>query len=585
MENNTSFADLWLSAAILKMVEKKGFTKPSAIQQGVIPLFLSTEKDIIGQAQTGTGKTAAFGLPLLDRIDKRKKHIQAIILTPTRELAIQVAEEIKSFSDAKSVNITLLYGGQNIWQELRNLRAGPQIVVWTPGRVQDHLRKRSLIIDKVDYFILDEADEMLNVWFREEIDTILESAPEHKRVLLFSATMPRAIQDIVKHYMVDHELVAVKREELTNKNITQKCYKVNQGSKFDSLCRVIETEDHFYGIVFCRTKAQVDEVASSLMWKGYLAEWIHGDVEQKWREKILARFKAKKISVLVATDVAARWIDVNDLTHVVNYDLPDNPETYTHRIGRTGRAGKSGVAISFISRRDSRGLVYIERMIKQKIEVCKLPQADDIVKAKKTRLIENITKILSEGNLENYKELSDKLLALWEAWDVLSAILKWAYKDTFNESNYRNIREESGGNSWSVDGKTRLFIARGRNHWLDLIWVKKIIETETGIDMKPVRDVALFDEFSFMNINNEDAETILAVFKKLNKIKPLVVKAKERNGWGGWDRGGRGWYRWGRSSGWGWYRGGDRWGRSGWYKRDWERSGFRRDRWDKDRRG
>ena len=555
MENTISFADLWLSAPILKAVEKKWFTTPSPIQAWVIPLLLNSDKDIIGQAQTGTGKTAAFWLPLLDRIDKRKKHVQAIILTPTRELAIQVAEEIKSFSDAKTVDIVLLYGWQNIGQELRNLRSGPQIVVWTPGRVQDHLRKKSLIIDKVDYFILDEADEMLNVWFREEIDTILESAPEKKRVLLFSATMPKAIKDIVKHYMHDHELIAVKKEELTNKNIVQKCYKVNQWSKFDAVCRVIETEDHFYGIIFCRTKAQVDEVASSLMWKGYLAEGIHWDIEQKWREKILSRFKAKKINILVATDVAARWIDVNDLTHVVNYDLPDNPETYTHRIGRTGRAGKSWVAISFISRRDSRWLIYIERIIKQKIEVHNLPQASDIVKAKKLRLLETITKVVADENLDEYEDLSKKILELWEPTKVLSAILKWAYKWAFSENNYKNIREESSGGSFgNADWKTRLFIARWRNHGLDLIGVKKLIEAETWVDMKPVRDVALFDEFSFMNINAEDAEVILATFKSLNKIKPLVVKAKERDGW--WDRGWR--------SGWGgWYRG---WRSGGWYR-------------------
>lgn len=585
MENTISFADLWLSASILKAIEKKGYVTPSPIQAWVIPLLLNSDKDIIGQAQTGTGKTAAFGLPLLDRIDKRKKHIQAIILTPTRELAIQVAEEIKSFSDAKEVDITLLYGGQNIGSELRKLKSGPQIVVWTPGRVQDHLRKRSLIIDKVDYFILDEADEMLNVWFREEIDTILESAPEKKRVLLFSATMPKAIKDIVKHYMVDHELVAVKREELTNKNIEQKCYKVNQGSKFDALCRVIETEDHFYWIIFCRTKAQVDEVASSLMWKGYLAEWIHWDVEQKWREKILARFKDKKINVLVATDVAARWIDVNNLTHVVNYDLPDNPETYTHRIGRTGRAGNKWVAISFVSRRDSRTLIYIERIIKQKIDIHNLPQAEDIIKAKKTRLIEDITKAISEWELGDYKELASKILALWEAEDVLAAVLKWAYKWKFSESNYRNIREESSRPSWNVDGKTRLFIAKWKKDWLDVIWVKKLIEQETWLDLKPVRDVALFEEFSFMNINSEDAETILAVFKRLNKMKPVVVKAKERDG--GWDRGWRrswgGGFRGWRSGG--WFRGGDRWWNRGGFRRDWERNNFRRDRWDKDRRG
>jgi ATP-dependent RNA helicase DeaD len=335
MENKVKFSDLGLSDKMLKAIEAKGYEYPSPVQAGVIPLLLNGDKDIIGQAQTGTGKTASFGIPLLERLDKNAKGVQAMILAPTRELAIQVAEEIQSFA-IDGVNIQLLYGGQNVRDELQGLKRGPQIVVGTPGRVKDHLiKRRTLNLDNINYFILDEADEMLNIGFKEEIEEILEHTPQEKKVLLFSATMPRSIQDIVHKYIKDHDTVTIQREEKTNKNITQVCYKVKEGDKFEALCRVIEVEFDFYGIIFCRTKADVDDVASRLMNRGYKVEGIHGDIDQSMREKTLARFKNKSISILVATDVAARGIDVNNLTHVVNYSLPDSAETYTHRIGRT----------------------------------------------------------------------------------------------------------------------------------------------------------------------------------------------------------------------------------------------------------
>lgn len=556
------FSDLWLSQEMILAVEKKWYKIPSSIQASVIPIFLNTTKDIIWQAQTWTGKTAAFALPILDRLDHDKNWIQAIILTPTRELAIQISDEFKSFSDSRKVKTTLLYGWQHISWELSALRSWPQIVIWTPWRVQDHLRRKSLKIDTIDYFVLDEADEMLNIWFREDIDIILESAPKHKRVLLFSATMPKAIKDIIHNYMWDYEIISVKSDETTNKSIEQKCYKVNEMNKFDALCRVIDVEKDFYGIIFCKTKAWVDEVASNLMSKWYKAEWIHWDVEQKWREKVLNRFKNKKINMLVATDVAARWIDVNDLTHVVNYDLPDNPETYTHRIWRTGRAGKKWVALSFVSRRDSRMLIYIERIIKEQIKVEKLPEAKEIIWKKQERLIEQISKEIKDEKVEKYRDLASRLLELGEAKDVLASILLWAYWETFDEASYNDIREVSiSTQSW----KTRLFIARWRNHWLDVIWVKKLIESETWLDLRWVRDVSLFDEFSFMNLNSADAEIILATFKRLNKMKPMVVQAKER--W--WDRWSSWGNRWSLRSGWFW----NKWG----FRRDWETSNFRKD--------
>lgn len=569
MENKVKFSDLGLSEKMLQAIEKKGYEYPSPVQAGVIPLLLNGDKDIIGQAQTGTGKTASFGIPLLERLDKNAKGVQAMILAPTRELAIQVAEEIQSFS-ISGVKIQLLYGGQNVRDEIRGLKNGPQIVVGTPGRVKDHLiKKRTLNLDDINYFILDEADEMLNIGFKEEIEEIMEHTPDQKKVLLFSATMPKSIQDIVHKYIKDHDTVTIKREEKTNKNITQVCYKVKEGDKFEALCRVIEVEFDFYGIIFCRTKSDVDEVASKLMNRGYKVEWIHGDIEQSSREKTLTRFKNKAISILVATDVAARGIDVNNLTHVVNYSLPDSAETYTHRIGRTGRAGNKGEAISFVSRRDSRMLIFIERLIKQKLEVGKLPDVKDVIEFKKKRLINNTWEYIAANEGEKYIDLAEQLLELGDAKTVLAAIIKEGYGNEFCETHYNMIKEDTGrSEKANANGERRLFVAKGKLDNLTPWSLIQFIEREVGTKIGDVGAIEIMREFSFINVKDEDAEVILAVFKKLNPRKPLIVEAKSKDGgssrgrrWGFrggsrfWDKK-SGAFRWGNSRG--WSRGGER---------------------------
>ncbi len=582
----TTFADLGLSPELLEAIEKKGYKVPSAIQAWVIPLLLNGDKDIIGQAATGTGKTAAFGLPLLDRLDPTKQYTQSIIMTPTRELAIQISDELKSFAVKKRFNTCLLYGGQSYNTEIAALRRKPQIVIGTPWRIKDHLNKRRLDISKIDYFILDEADEMLNVWFKEEIDIIMQTTPEKKKVLLFSATMPQAILNIAKRYMGDYDIVAVKSKTLTASNITQKYYSVDNHHKFEALCRVIETEkeDKFYWIIFCQRKCDVDDVTSKLIAKGFKAVWIHGDIDQRQRERTLNRFKRGEVKILVATDVAARWIDVPDLSHVVNYSLPDNPETYTHRIGRTGRAGKDGIAISFVGRADRRKLFYIENIIKRKIDKHELPSVEKMIELKKERALEKTRNFIEAWELEDYHDMAKELLDLGSAEDVVAAVLKKLYKNEFNKSNYRDIGSFGGASQGLANGEVRIFIARWREASISTdSELKAFITGESWIDTAKASQIKVLDKFSYMNLPEKEATLIMQYFKKQNWARPVVVKAKEnrnRSGWGGWYRGGNsGGYR-GRNSSGGWYRGWNsggnpRGGYRGWNSGGSSRGGYR----------
>jgi len=518
------FEKLWLSKEILQKIKEKGYENPSPIQEGVIPLLLNSEKDIIWQAQTWTGKTASFALPILENLDWRKKKVQAIILTPTRELAIQVANEIKSFSP-KSVKIQLLYGWQSLTKELSWLKQNPQIIVGTPWRVMDHLlKRRTLDLSAIRYFVLDEADEMLNMWFIDDIEEILKHTPENKQILLFSATMPRAIKDLAKKYLKNYDEVKIERKELTNPNIIQKHFKVSHKNKFDALTRVLETEPDFYWIVFCRTKSDVDEVSSKLVQKWYKAEGLHWDISQNLREKTLWRFKNQWIKILVATDVAARWIDVNNLTHVINYTLPENPEAYTHRIWRTWRAGKTGEAISFVTPKELRNLSWIEKTIKTKIEEWKLPEVKDLIKSKQDRL-KNLVLEKIQNDWLVYEDLASSLLKLWDHTKVLAAVLEEAYGNEFNELHYKKIQTENFG-QW----EKRLFVARWRMDWIksprDLI---RWIESEIWTKLWDVGRIDIKDKFSFISLNESDAYIVIQYFKKQNKRRPLVSEAKARN--------------------------------------------------------
>ena len=456
--NLVKFRDLGLSDVMLESLRKKGFEEPSPIQAKAIPFLLENKKDLIGKAQTGTGKTAAFGIPLIEKLMPGSKHVQAIILAPTRELAIQVAEEIATFAEAQKTRIVAIYGGQPIDRHIARLQRGVDIVVGTPGRVMDHLNRGTLNISKVSHIILDEADEMLNMGFIDDIETILEAAPKERRTVLFSATMPSHIERLAKKYMNDYEVISVMSGTTNRDNIQQIYFEVAQSDKFEALFRIIDVEESFYGLVFCRTKLDADDIAQKLTNRGCRAEALHGDISQGQREKILQKFRSKKLTVLVATDVAARGIDVENLTHVINYALPQDPESYVHRIGRTGRAGKSGTAITLITPSEYRKLVTIQKMANTTITKQTVPNVKDVVNSKKQRIKNTLADIIATGGFADLEVIAEEILLntdgsaeLTDPKVVLAALLKLAFKDELNERSYNEINIVGGGGAFKKD--------------------------------------------------------------------------------------------------------------------------------------
>ena len=525
MEKLEEFKKLGLGDKTIKALSKKGYEKPTPIQALTIPALLDGEKDIIGQAQTGTGKTAAFSLPILERFEPGKV-VQAIVLAPTRELAIQVAEEMNSLANGKKIRITPVYGGQSIEFQIRQLKKGTDIIVGTPGRVMDLMDRKLIKLDNLKYFILDEADEMLNMGFLEDVEKILESTNDDKRMLFFSATMPNEILKVAKKHMRDYEVLAVKTRELTTDLTDQIYFEVHERDKFEALCRIIDLTKDFYGIVFCRTKNDVNDVVGKLNDRGYDAEGLHGDISQNYREVTLKRFKAKKINVLVATDVAARGIDVNDLSHVINYSIPQEAESYVHRIGRTGRAGKEGTAITFITPQEYRRLLQIQKIVKTEIRKEKVPGVKDVIQAKKFRLVEELNHILAENNFDNFKDLSRELLNGEDAVDIVAALIKHSYEDVLDESNYNEINNSA---SLEKTGKVRLFVALGRKNDMTPKKLVEMVTSKTKVDERKLKNVEVYENFSFLSVPFKEAEEIIEIFKQEKKgRKPLIEKAKEK---------------------------------------------------------
>jgi len=519
----TTFKDLGLSEDLLKI--EKGFEEPTPIQCKVIPAILSGSDDIVGQAQTGTGKTAAFSLPIIDLLPQKKKNPQVLVLTPTRELAVQVAEEFHSLKGQKRLTVIPIYGGQSIERQIQRLARGIDIIVGTPGRILDHIRRKTLRLDRLSYLVLDEADEMLNMGFLDEVSAILDKTPDDKRTMLFSATIASEVTDIAKEYMNKYELIKTGKGQLTVSQTDQIYFEVKRYDKFEALCRIIDMEEDIYALVFCRTKVDVDTVANHLMERGYDADGLHGDMTQFIREKILAKFKNRRIRILVATDVAARGIDIQDLTHVINYSLPQDPEAYIHRIGRTGRAGKTGIAVTFITPTEYRKLQFIQKIAKSKIKKATLPKISDVLQSKRAKIHSELNNIIASRPEKEYFEMAQNILRDTDPLDVVAGLLRHSFHTELDSSHYNEIYESAVDNK----GTTRLFVTHGRKDGLTPRKLIEYVTEKTGLKGDKIKDLQILDSFSFLTMTFNDAEKVLAAFKRRKRGTGLsITKARDK---------------------------------------------------------
>ena len=422
------FISLGINDRIIRALHEMGFEEPTPIQEQCIPVF-ATGRDLIGQAQTGTGKTAAFGIPLLERIPRDAETVQAIVLTPTRELAIQVAEELNRIGQFTDAHALPIYGGQDIQRQIKSLKRHPQVIVATPGRLMDHMKRRTIRLGEIRTVILDEADEMLNMGFIEDIEKILEAIPAERQTVLFSATMPRQIQNLARKFQNEPTLIQVKSQEVTVPLIEQQYIELQDNQKFDVLCRLLDMQAPELAIVFGRTKRRVDELTEALKKRGYLADGIHGDLTQGKREIVLRQFREGTIDLLVATDVAARGLDVSGVTHIYNFAIPQAPDSYVHRIGRTGRAGHAGLALTFVSPRELGHLKYIEQTTKRRINRIPIHRMAEAVDGQQRLTVEKLLNQVQEGNLDQYKGRAEELLSNFDSVSLLSAALKLMTKE------------------------------------------------------------------------------------------------------------------------------------------------------------
>jgi ATP-dependent RNA helicase DeaD len=529
-EETLTFADLGLSDAILKSVRDVGYEEPTPIQVITIPAML-TDRDVIAQAQTGSGKTAAFGLPIIDSVDGRDRHVQAIVLTPTRELAIQVAEALHKYGRHKQIETLPIYGGQPYERQFRGLQRGPQIVVGTPGRVMDHMRRGTLILDHIRYFVLDEADEMLDMGFIEDIDWILEQVPEERKTALFSATMPPRIIELAKRHLQDPQRLNVPGKAMTVPETRQTYYEVPRSRKTDALTRVLDAETPPLAMIFCRTKNGVDELGEALLARGFAAETLHGDLSQAQRDRVMRRFRTAQADILVATDVAARGLDIPDVTHVFNFDVPESAETYVHRIGRTGRMGRAGDAITLVTPKETRWLRQIERIVRARIEPRKLPTAADVADRRRDALKLQVIEILKEES--NYTQYLDAVDYLSEDNDV--AAVAAALLKLYADETGRGISAEQAEDDLAIltaaesgrgePGMTRLFLNIGRNFNVRPQDIVGAIANEAGIPGRSIGAIDIFDTYSFVDVPSRHADLVIDALSR-SGIKGRHVNAE-----------------------------------------------------------
>ncbi len=535
-DDSISFEDLGLDEYALKAVAKKGFVTPSPIQVLAIPRLLNGDSNLIARARTGTGKTAAFGLPIIQNIHEKSEHVEALVLEPTRELAMQTCEEMKSFTSTKYPRTTVLYGGASYAAQIRELKAGCEIVVGTPGRIKDHLERKTLDLSHIKYFILDEGDEMLDMGFIDDIREIFEKSNIDARILLFSATMPAPILKIAADFMGEYDIIEEENVVDEALLIDQKYWFVKESEKTEALVRLIDSSPDFYGLVFTMTKMDADRVTRELDMRGYEAAALHGDIMQNQREKVLERFRMKKTRILVATDVAARGIDISGLSHVVNYSLPFDTATYVHRIGRTGRAGTTGIAVTFVRPEERRKLGYFiknaERATKKKLTEEKVPTVNEVLTIKEQRVMKELKEKLFENEVlrdtpEKFSTLAQEICKDQDAQAVVAGLLSIMYGEKLSPKHYGKISTKDMG---PHGDQLRIFVSLGKKDGYRARELADYFSNLLHIPGRMVDDIDVAQEFSLLSLPSASAKKAIELSRKNKKLPHMHIDVKEEGG-------------------------------------------------------
>lgn len=553
---NQNFIELGLEDVIVQAVDHLGFEKPSPVQEKCIPIVLSEETDLVALAQTGTGKTASFGLPLIQKIDNDNRKTQALVLAPTRELCIQIAADLNDFARFKKTNVVAVYGGASITDQAKKLKRGAQVIVATPGRLQDMINRRLVDLSHIDYLVLDEADEMLNMGFQDAIDEILETASEDRNTWLYSATMPKSVAKIASNYMNDPIEVTCGTKNQAASTVEHNYYLIDNRDRYKALRRIVDSCPSIYAIVFCRTRAETQTVSERLMADGYNTGGLHGDMSQVQRDGVMKQFKTKNISILVATDVASRGIDVDEITHVIHYQLPDDVEVYTHRSGRTGRAGKAGTSVALVGGRDKFKLVQIEKTINRRIERKMVPSGEEVMKSMVFQSMNNL--INAQAHPNALKPFTEAIHELAEQMTVTEVLEKFIALNSSKILNFYKDAQDlnaSGKGRDKSSNSERIFINIGEKDGFDWATLKDLLREKTSLTNDDFGGVDVKGAFSFFNVSKTKVEGVFAAFEGFSigdrKVSLEVTKQtkspdrrggrdRRRGGGGNWSKDRRG---------------------------------------------
>lgn len=541
----STFLELGLKQPISNALDDLGYVKPTVIQEKAIPQIISSTDDLKAFAQTGTGKTAAFSLPILELADESNQNTQAIILSPTRELAVQIGKNIQDFAKyIPNIKVVTVYGGANIEEQIKKLKRGAQIVVGTPGRTVDLIKRRALKLGNVEWLVLDEADEMLNMGFKDELDKVLEATPETKQTLLFSATFPREVEAIAKNYMTRPVEISSGEKNTGTDNVKHVYYQISERTRYPALKRIADINPDIYAIIFCRTRRETQEIATKLIADGYNADSLHGDLSQAQRDTVMEKFRQKNIQMLVATDVAARGLDVNNLTHVINHKLPDQTENYTHRSGRTGRAGNQGISIVLINNKEKSKISSIERKIKQKFEQEMIPTGEEVCQRQILHLIDRVKTIeVNENEIEGFlPQINDKLAGL-DREELIKRFVSLEFNAFLsyyeNAQDLNDLSKDGGGKSGkaSSENMTRFFINLGRKDKLNPARLIGLINDQNITEALDIGAIDILDTFSFFEVDKNFEQETLAAFDNnrpefSGRSVNIEITKKEKTGGG-----------------------------------------------------